>query len=1251
KLPWNRIPDTPRRIRTNEPEVNKIKENRFCHNAVSTGKYNVFTFIPQNLIEQFTRLANVYFLIISCLQLFSGLSPTGRVGTVIPLVLVVIFQMIKDGFEDLKRHIADRQVNKSKTTVLRNDVLLQILWEDLKVGDIVQVEQDQPFPADLVCLSSTEAGGLCYIETSNLDGETNLKIRRALHATSQMAVSDFFSLKSTIVCQQPNNQIYKFNGTICLDQDETKLLPIEMEQILLRGSVLKNTRSIFGVVIYTGRHTKLMMNSQDAPRKVSKVEKVTNIAILALFGLEVFVTILCAFGIGIWQTVHIKSWYVFTGNYDSAPIVGLKGVITFFILFNNFIPISLYVSMEFAKLLQARYLIDQDIEMYYEPADTPAVAKTSSLNEELGQVEHIFSDKTGTLTQNIMEFLKFSVDGVEYGRGTTEIGRAAAKRNGIDLHDDRPADWVSQVPGSNFYDERILDGAWKNESCHEHIHQFLTLLSVCHTVIPETDRNDPTKIVYQAASPDEGALVIGAAGLDFKFVHRTPTTCTIQVLSNKQVYQVLNIIEFNSTRKRMSVIVKTPDQKIVLMTKGADNVILPLLKPNQKHLPQTLQNLKKFAEEGLRTLLCAQVELDPVRYEEWNNKEFIPANTSLVDKEEAIGKAALSIERDLDLVGATAIEDKLQDGVPNVISELSKAGIKMWVLTGDKQETAINIGYACALLDNDMHKIILNQTDRSKLKTEVKNQLRLAETNGYSGIGGLAVVIDGASLEMVLQKRDVNKVRAIKTEIKAAHEENVIQDDQPIKDLHDLKMGLDAEGEEPLMITFLRLCLHCKSVICCRVSPLQKSLVVKMVRKHLKGSIGLAIGDGANDVSMIQAAHIGVGISGQEGLQAARASDYSIAQFRYLQRLLLVHGRYNYRRIVKLICYCFYKNLTAQLCQFWFVWFNAFTGISIYDSLLLTLFNIIFTALPIIVFAVLDRDVSLRTSMEVPRIYVYGQKSHYYNMRVFFGWILTAVWHSLCCFFVPFLALMVANLMGNRPGEYSHLQYMVYTCVVIVCTLKVGVESASWTIIHHLTFWGSILSWFIIVVLYAAVWPAVDKVIPQSSPPGIIDIRYQFRSAYFEYYNTAGNWVYWFVIMLAVVMAMLKDIVWKAVVHNVRIGGVLHQEVYHVAQVLERSKNSGVDEKELKQHCTHGMFAKLTPPERSVRTGMINLPFKNSVGRGVVNLEKEALVKDLTDVNTDTESDGTMVSARKSKKIKSPNVVLQPDTTLEMNDM
>lgn len=338
-------------------------------------------------------------------------------------------------------------------------------------------------------------------------------------------------------------------------------------------------------------------------------------------------------------------------------------LLTFIILYNNLVPISLQVTLEIVRFIQAIF-INMDLGMYYAVNDTPAMARTSNLNEELGQVKYIFSDKTGTLTQNIMEFKKCTV--------AAEIYELPARKGGSckmleDLQHGRNSDLIEK---------------------------FLTMLSVCHTVIPEVVDGE---LAYHAASPDEKALVIAAKNFGYVFESRTPNSVTVSVGGKKRVYEILNVIEFTSTRKRMSLIVQDPSGKILVLCKGADTVIYERLSPQSILREELLLILEEFATEGLRTLCFAYTEISKAKYDEWNDLHH-KAATSIENREEKIAAAANKIETGLILLGATAIEDKLQDGVPETIATLLEADIKVWVLTGDKQETAINIGYACKLL-------------------------------------------------------------------------------------------------------------------------------------------------------------------------------------------------------------------------------------------------------------------------------------------------------------------------------------------------------------------------------------------------------------------------------------------------------------------------------------------------------------------------------------------------------------------------
>jgi phospholipid-translocating ATPase len=412
---------------------------------------------------------------------------------------------------------------------------------------------------------------------------------------------------------------------------------------------------------------------------------------------------------------------------------------------------------------------------------------------------------------------------------------------------------------------------------------FMIALAVCHTVVTERTPGDPPKIEFKAQSPDEAALVATARDVGFTFVGRQEDHLIVNVLGEERRYQVLNTLEFNSTRKRMSAIIRMPDGKIMIFCKGADSMIYSRLIPNEQRelRASTGEHLEMFAREGLRTLCIAQREISEEEYEEWNKDYDIAAN-AVVGREDKLEEVSDRIEDQLWLVGGTAIEDRLQDGVPESISLLGQAGIKLWVLTGDKVETAINIGFSCNLLDNDMDLLILKVTDDNIASIEAQ----LDEKLKLFGLTGSAEELAAAQSD----HEPPPPTHAI------------------IIDGDTLKLALD----ETMKRKFLLLCRKCRSVLCCRVSPSQKAAVVNMVKTGLD-CLTLAIGDGANDVAMIQEAHVGVGIAGVEGRAAVMSSDYAIGQFRFLTRLVLVHGRWSYRRLAETIANFFYKVSSIML--------------------------------------------------------------------------------------------------------------------------------------------------------------------------------------------------------------------------------------------------------------------------------------------------------------------------------------------------
>ncbi|GFY73021.1 phospholipid-transporting ATPase IA [Trichonephila inaurata madagascariensis] len=973
--------------------LNALQKQKFCINRISTAKYNVFSFLPKFLFEQFRRYSNIFFLFIALLQQIPNVSPTGRYTTAVPLIFILSISAIKEIAEDIKRHLADDSVNKAEVLGLRNGVWTQIRWTDVVVGDILKITSGHFFPADLVLLSSSEPHAMCYIETANLDGETNLKIRQGLPQTSSwLTPRDLGRLRGTLECEAPNRHLYEFTGNLRIAGKQT--LPLGADQLLLRGAKLRNTNWVFGIVVYTGHETKLMMNSTTAPLKRSTVDRITNNQILMLFLLLIILCLISAIASELWMKNHVTyDWYLGIDDLSSSNF-GYT-FLTFIILYNNLIPISLQVTLELVRYVQAIF-INMDINMYDKGSDTPAMARTSNLNEELGQVKYIFSDKTGTLTENIMVFKQCSIAGIKYG--------SEAEFDGTTL----------------------LSNYQNNHSTAAYIKEFLTLMAVCHTVVPEKD-TDSGDLLYQAASPDEGALVKGAKQLGFVFTTRTPDSVIVKALGKEETYAILNVLEFNSDRKRMSVIVRGPDGKIKLYCKGADTVIYERLSDRQHHKEITLEHLKEFASNGLRTLCLAVAEIPAEFYEHWN-ETFHKASTAIQYRERKIQDAAQLIETNLTLLGATAIEDKLQEGVPEAISDLLKADIKFWVLTGDKQETAINIGYSCKLLSPSMALMVINESSLDNTREAIRRHMQ--------DFGDLlrkehdvALIIDGKTLKYALSS-DVRR-------------------------------------------DFVDIALSCKSVICCRVSPMQKAEIVEMVQLATN-TVTLAIGDGANDVAMIQSAHVGIGISGVEGLQAACASDYSIAQFRYLTRLLFVHGAWSHARLCKLILYSFHKNICLYVIELWFAIVSGWSGQTLFERWTIGLYNVIFTAAPPLAIGLFDRTCSAETMLKFPAMYKSSQSSEFFNVHVFWVWIFDSIAHSVLLFWLTYLSVDNDIVWSNgRDGGYLVFGNMVYTYVVITVCLKAGLEMNAWTWLTHLAIWGSIASWFIFLWGYSNCWPTL----------------------------------------------------------------------------------------------------------------------------------------------------------------------------------
>ncbi|KAK2842419.1 hypothetical protein Q5P01_012619 [Channa striata] len=1046
----NKYVEKERRVKANARDFND--KFSYADNRIKTSKYNMFTFLPINLFEQFQRVANAYFLVLLILQLIPEISSLSWFTTIVPLVFVLVITAVKDATDDYFRHKSDQQVNNRQSQVLIKGSLQNEKWMNVRVGDIIKLENNQFVAADILLLSSSEPYGLCYIETAELDGETNLKVRQALTVTSNLRdLSKLMDFDGEVICEPPNNKLDKFTGTLYWRDNK---YPLDNEKMLLRGCVLRNTEWCFGMVIFAGLQTKLMQNCGRTKFKRTSIDKLMNTLVLWIFALLVCMGVILAVGNIIWENQVGRSFQVFLPWDVFQRNEIFSGFLTFWsyiIILNTVVPISLYVSVEVLRLGHS-YFINWDRKMYFHRTDTAAEARTTTLNEELGQVEFIFSDKTGTLTQNIMVFSKCSINGQTYGNVYDEFDQK------VEITEKTPCVDFSFNPLCDrkfkFYDSSLIEAIKLEDHA---VQEFFRLLALCHTVMPE--EKSEGHLVYQAQSPDEGALVTAARNFGFVFWTRTPETITLCEMGQAVTYSLLAILDFNNVRKRMSVIVRNPHGQIKLYSKGADTIIFDRLDASCEDLMYTTsEHLNEFAGEGLRTLALAYKDLDEDYFEVWM-KKLLFASTVIENREDQLAALYEEIEQGLKLLGATAIEDKLQEGVPETIACLNLADIKIWVLTGDKLETAMNIGYSCNMLRDDMNEVFVIS---GYTLLEVQQQLR----NAKEHILGLSRIRNATG--------DAEKTDVFGDD--SVFEETIIAEYALVINGHSLAHALEPQLEHSL----LDLACLCKTVICCRVTPMQKAQVVELVKRH-KRAITLAIGDGANDVSMIKTAHIGVGISGQEGMQAVLASDYSFAQFRYLQRLLLVHGRWSYFRMCNFLCYFFYKNFAFTLVHFWFGFFCGFSAQTVYDPWFITLFNIVYTSLPVLAMGLFDQDVNDHNSLRFPSLYKPGQQNLLFNKRQFFLYTLQGVGTSFLLFFIPYGAFSVMVQEGGSVfSDQQTFAVTIATSLVIVVSVQIGLDTHYWTAVNHLFVWGSLTVYF--AILFAMQSDGLFLIFPSNFP-------------------------------------------------------------------------------------------------------------------------------------------------------------------------
>jgi magnesium-transporting ATPase (P-type) len=1239
---------------------------KFCSNNIKTSKYELWNFFPKFFLEEFnpnTKIANCYFLLISGMQILPPITNTDGYPTVLlPLSMVLIISGVFKALEDISRHKADTKANSTVTEVFDavSGEFKTVKWADLKVGDVVRVLNRQTIPADLVTLlvaevdKTTAAKGVCYVETKSLDGETNLKVRNVVSSLlgSLTDSTGLQSLSGHIEMEHPNPLIDSFSGVLYTSQKSDPATVLRKEaadrsivgsnNMLLRGCVLRSTDWAVGLVVNTGNDMKIMQSNIKPRNKYSHLEMMAANNAVGVISLLLFV---CLFGASAQSVLnaelHVTSWYYLDWQINPAS----QWFIKFFymlLLHASFIPVSLYVSMALARFFQS-YFMMMDLDMYYSPSDSPAVVRQMLLNEHLGQITHIFTDKTGTLTCNDMNFRKASINGVSYGEGLTEIGRVAWKLMGktippemelseklaqenrvahvsfydpkfysdlgstqkqqpsspakpmdfmaslsirtIDNDDDEGSDGDQTLPSSptsptsltiqaSESNYTLLDGVSPKATEKEKrlrdrmgtqqqlIKTFYKYISVCHEVIAQ--KLDEGGCKWSAPSPDDEALVCAAAYFGYEFEDRIGNVIVVHERETqiKLKIAVLYTVAFTSKRKRMSVVIRDTDGRIKVITKGADSVMFERgVDPTSAVFMQTKADIDTFSVEGLRCLVVAVKVLPEEAFAVWAAQydaawaDLRELEARKLEHDNRIDRLEDELEMGFEIIGATAIEDRLQDGVPTAIEKLCQAGMKVLMLTGDKEETAINIAVACNLvLPSDyMDQIILNSTKAPTLSAAVAI-LTDAITMQHSGTPQ-----DG-SPDAVLSSNEQTPPRTPRSFLYSNVEENgrgSIPDNfeetrgptqttgtptgssttspldhrskcqwantsfmstasterKPLALIIDGPTLIFMMADDKCRSLLIQLIEMCKAVVFCRVSPDQKRMMVSFVQKESIGVRSLAVGDGANDVAMITAADVGVGIQGEEGVQAVNASDYAIAQFRFLVPLLLKHGRYNYLRMSTLVMFMFYKNILLSMTMFWASLRDGFSEQKIYTESGIQFYNLFYTSLPIIVTAVYDTDIPFQKVLDYPQLYFAGLHDLRFNYRVFCWWVADAVVESAFILFMSYSLLSNYDPDTGVLGSWCAAGGLSITAVIVVANFKTFTYQHDYYWFTYAVLAFSIISWFFFGFI-------TNK---------ILAVDYDF---YGVFSSLLGSRVFWLSLLVVVVAVMVKDIAIGAIQRN-----------------------------------------------------------------------------------------------------------------------
>ena len=1061
----------------------------FLSNRISSSRYTWLNFLPKSLFEQFQRITNLWFLFVTIFQLLAIDDTTERNWTTVaPLAVLICLKLLKDGYHDLKRHQGDRLINSRLFEVWMKTSWREVCCEDLRVGNYVLLREGSFAPADLVVVATSLSEHICYIDTSRNLGNSDLMIKRAAKETVQRV--------SSLMLDKASRQLNSLNGMVKLGEPEAdfnileatiklprspKAVPLGADNLIARGSVVRIAPWVIGLVAYTGAETKLFLNSLSSPVKCSTIERKVNSWVkYILCGLLVLV--IC---------FALCSMYVSITEDSSTDFP--RRFIVFCLLYNNIIPISLFVSLDLIRLMQVLLMTkDPDFsgEIDFNSAD---------MNEDLGQVEYIFlepnalSDSSPVVEVLIIgdeEYLKEVDDGLDVPVPSKNVSREFRQEEFIQsteanqqLISDEARTYLTsdQSPDPKSFEMLKQVGTANSDPSFDH---FFQCFAMCTSFIP----ND--EFLFLTASREDEVIVQTLKEIGSCLDGRNSTRCDLSLFGRKYSYEIVAYWESTPDTQRTRIIVQPyGEDRGFLYVKGPLVTMGNILGVSSNEYKRLEKTVRAMSVQGLSATIAGCVELSAEKMTTLKGK-FESAQLAVANVDSKMNKVFEELEEEeiIKYLGIVGISIPAQEDAKEALRVFAESGIKVWLTSTFSTTSVLQAAYNAGLIRAEDNVVKLESYQgEDVLQKELARYIYYCIASNEKRPTLFNTSITESGVLGGMGKKKATAKRRISQRVVLPNETFPALSYSPsalayhvLIDGTTLELALHSTECKRLLAYFL----FCAQSVCgSSLLPKQKQQLVHFVKENFSfHPVTLAVASDSTGAAMMQVADIGVALKNRNTL-IERVCDIVIGRVGLLRVLIVKHGQWNYWRASKVVLLFLFKNILLVTVLVWYTLVDDYTGTVLLDSSLTACFNILFTSLPIIYIGIFDHHISTTEILNIPGAYQHGVLHPALNRLELLRYILLAVLQALLLIALLYPAVLPV-LNDGYTESFASIGTLFFINIVIVVNAAIAVETHLYSVGFAVTCCVSL------GLLYLYI--GVASVFPQSE---LFDVLHQIFSA------------------------------------------------------------------------------------------------------------------------------------------------------------